>query len=78
MKPTIGRVVIYCTNGMEFAAIVTGVPNPSLAVVNLHVIPPRNMRHLFDGTTDGRDLEWIEAHDPAIIQARCWKWPERV
>lgn len=70
--------MIYCWDGMELVAIVTSVPNAQLGVVNLHVIPPRNVRHLFDGTTDGRDLEWIEAHNPGINQARYWKWPERV
>lgn len=73
MKPSIGRIVIYCRNGMEIAAVITSVCNPELQTVNLEVFPPAMAKSYFPQTS----LEWIEPKSERA-QIEYWKWPERV
>lgn len=74
MKPSIGRIVIFCRNGMEVAAIITSVCNPELQTVNLEVFPPPMAKLYFPQT----GLEKVEPKSDRAPQSEYWKWPERV
>ncbi len=72
MKPTVGRIVLFCRDGQELAAIVTRVyPAPfEKDAVDLAVFPYP---------------EGIVNQDNAVCVARegfgasvYWKWPPRV
>lgn len=81
MKPTIGRIVIYCQDGEEFAAIITLVHPGESGFVSLTVFPPRqNWRFIGDSAGAGGvpvPLEYVPLLGPSVSH-RCWKWPERV
>jgi hypothetical protein len=81
MKPTIGRIVIYCCDGYELAAIITRVVNPETATVDLTVFP-----HPWCGAYLGSEPRIQDA--PVAVasvqegegkgMSRFWKWPPRV
>lgn len=79
MKPSIGRNVMYCENGQEFAAIITKTYQGATMSVDLTVFPPKNVFIAHSSTYNGEavPLEFVPPQDTPGA-TRCWKWPERV
>lgn len=79
MKPSIGRIVIFCYDGNEAPAIVTYVCDPQSEVVNLTIFPGA-----FTFSPGGHTSpiafreEWVHPQASITKSSKYWKWPERV
>lgn len=73
LKPTIGRIVLYCLDCREFAAVVTKTYEHSNSV-DLTVFPPPDAPFV-GGAINA--MSWVPM-ESAGISNRCWKWPPRV
>ena len=78
MKPSIGRIVIFCHAGNEAPAIVTAVPNEEIGAVSLTVFPaPFAQTPTFAAMEPVVREPWVLPKGTHASE-KYWKWPERV